>query len=160
MSDLVPVTRENQDTFLDGILEIETLSFPSPWSSGAFKQEIDNPISHLWAMIADGSLAGYICFWMFDTEIQLINIAIHPQWRGTGCGKHLITKMIETGVSRGIHQIWLEVRVSNMAAQQLYHGLGFEAVGRRRGYYTDTKEDAMIMTLLLPGKERNRRVSN
>jgi ribosomal-protein-alanine N-acetyltransferase len=160
MTDLVPVTRENQDSLLNGILEIETLSFSSPWSSGAFIQEIDNPISHLWALLANGSPAGYLCFWMFDTEIELINIAIHPHWRGTGCGKRLIEKMIETGVSRGIHQIWLEVRVSNETAQRLYYGLGFEAVGRRRGYYTDTREDAVIMTLLLPGNERHRRVSN
>jgi ribosomal-protein-alanine N-acetyltransferase len=160
MIDLVPVNRENLDAFLDGILEIEILSFPSPWSSGAFKQEIDNPASHLWVLIADGSVAGYICFWMVDMEIQLINIAVHPRCRGAGYGNHLVTKMIEAGFSAGIHEIWLEARVSNTVAQQLYRGLGFEAVGRRRGYYTDTKEDALIMTLLLPGNERHRRVSN
>jgi ribosomal-protein-alanine N-acetyltransferase len=160
MTNLVPVTPENQDSLLNGILEIETLSFSSPWSSGAFMQEINNPISHLWTLLANGSLAGYICFWMFDTEIELINIAIHPLWRGTGCGKRLIEKMIETGVSKGIHQIWLEVRVSNETAQRLYYGLGFEAVGRRRRYYTDTREDAIIMTLHLPGNERHRRISN
>jgi ribosomal-protein-alanine N-acetyltransferase len=160
MSHLVPVTRENQGLFLHRILEIETLSFPSPWPSSAFIKEIENPISHLWGLVTDGSLAGYTCFWMFDTEIQLLNLAVHPQRRGMGCGNHLMTKMIETGISRGIHQIWLEVRVSNGAAQRLYHSLGFEEVGRRPGYYTETKEDAVIMTLLLPGKDTHRRISN
>jgi ribosomal-protein-alanine N-acetyltransferase len=160
MNAIVPVTRENQDAFLNGILEIENLSFPSPWSSGTFRQEIENPISNLRALITDGSLAGYICFWMFDTEIQLINIAVHPQQRGKGCANRLLAEMVETGVSKAMHQIWLEVRVSNHTAQQLYHRLGFEVVGRRRGYYTDTKEDAMVMTLLLPGKDKHRRVSN
>ena len=160
MIHLVPVTRENQDSFMNGILDIETLSFSSPWSSGAFMQEINNPISHLWALLANGPLAGYMCFWLFDTEIELINLAIHPHWRGKGCGKRLMEKMVETGVSKGIHQIWLDVRVSNETAQRLYCGLGFEAVGRRRGYYTDTREDALVMTLHLPGGESHRRVSN
>jgi ribosomal-protein-alanine N-acetyltransferase len=160
MTHIVPVTRENQDSLMRGILEIETLSFPSPWSSGAFMHEIDNAVSRLWALVSNGSPAGYVCFRMFDTEIELINLAVHPHWRGTGGGKRLLEKMIETGVSYGIHQIWLEVRVSNDTAQRLYTSLGFEAVGRRRGYYTDTREDAIIMTLLLPGNERHRRASN
>ena len=160
MIHLFPLTHENQDFFMNEILEIETLSFSSPWSSGAFTQEMNNPISHLWALLTNGSLAGYMCFWLFDTEIELINIAIHPHWRGKGCGKRLMEKMLETGVSKGIHQIWLDVRMSNETAQRLYYGLGFEAVGRRRGYYTDTREDALVMTLHLPGGERHRRVSN
>ena len=145
---------------LDPIIEIENRSFPSPWSQSAFIQEIENPISHIWALMEDKRLVGYICFWLFDREIQLINIAVHPEHRGKGLGLLLMTRMIETGLSKGSQYIWLEVRISNLSAKHLYHRLGFEEIGRRRGYYRETKEDAIVMVLSLHQKESVRRMSN
>jgi ribosomal-protein-alanine N-acetyltransferase len=147
MSRLLEITAANFQHFLDGILEIEKLSFPSPWSLNAFKDEIRNPISHLWALAGDDALTGYLCFWMFDSEIQLINIAVHPLKRRKGYGHHLLTKLIGTGISKGIEYIWLEVRVSNTPARRLYQKLGFKEIGRRPRYYTDTNEDAIVMSL-------------
>ncbi|MGD2125169.1 MAG: ribosomal protein S18-alanine N-acetyltransferase [Desulfobacteraceae bacterium] len=160
MTSIVNVTEENQDTYLDGIAEIENLSFPSPWSPNAFIQEIRNPFSRLWALLVDKALVGYICFWMLESEIQLINIAIHPKARGRGFGGRLLTKMIESDVSKDMHSIWLEVRVSNLTAQKLYESLGFEEVGRRPRYYKDTNEDAIVMSLFLSEKEMYRKASN
>ena len=141
-------------------MEIENLSFISPWSINAFKTEVANPISHLWALTADKNLLGYICFWMFDSEIQVINLAIHPQKRGHRFGYLLLAKMIVTGISKGMQNVWLEVRPSNLAAKSLYEKLGFEEVNRRRQYYTDTNEDAIVMALGLTQKEHYYLASN
>lgn len=150
MISLVPVTGENQRLYLEGILEIENASFPSPWSRQAFLQEIANPISHLWAVTTNGTLVGYVCFWIVDDVVQLLNVAVHPNNRGRGLGYHLIKEVIKTGISRNMKQVWLEVRVTNQAARGLYKKVGFEEVGLRPRYYTDTNEDAITMSLALP----------
>jgi ribosomal-protein-alanine N-acetyltransferase len=160
MTVILDITQANCDPHLDGIMEIERLSFPTPWSRNAFVHELKNPISHLWALLEGGSLAGYICFWMFDSEIQLINVAVHPEKRGRGLGRLLVGKMIETGVANGMHQIWLEVRTSNLPARTLYGSLGFSSVGRRRLYYRDTNEDAIVMSLSLGERPTVRKVAN
>jgi [ribosomal protein S18]-alanine N-acetyltransferase len=149
MTTLLRITRENMDRHLDRIHEIETLSFASPWSRNAFREEGNNPVSHLWAMLLNDALAGYICFWLVDREMQLVNIAVHPQVRSRGLGNALLVKMIETGLSRKAETIWLEVRESNRVARTLYGKLGFESVGKRRKYYSDNDEDAIVMSLRL-----------
>jgi ribosomal-protein-alanine N-acetyltransferase len=160
MLSLVEITTETYKPYLEQILEIENVSFPSPWSRKAFKAEIQNPSACLWALIEDEVLAGYICFWKFDSESQLINIAIHPEKRQRGLGEYLLTKMIEDCISKAEHYIWLEVRPSNAAAQRLYRKMGFEEVGRRKRYYTDTNEDAIVMSLPLSQRGSLRSVSN
>jgi ribosomal-protein-alanine N-acetyltransferase len=160
MLSLVDITAETYKHYLDQIIEIENVSFPSPWSMKAFKAEIQNPSACLWALIEDEVLSGYICFWMFDSEIQLINIAIHPEKRQQGFGEYLLTKMIEDCISKAKHYIWLEVRPSNAAAKRLYQKMGFVEVGRRKRYYTDTNEDAIVMSLALSQRRSLRSVSN
>jgi ribosomal-protein-alanine N-acetyltransferase len=160
MRSLVDITTEIYKPYLEQILEIENVSFPSPWSMKAFKAEIQNPSACLWALIEDKVLSGYICFWMFDSEIQLINIAIHPEKRQQGLGEYLLTKMIEDCISKAKHYIWLEVRPSNAAAKRLYQKMGFEEVGRRKKYYMDTNEDAIVMSLPLSQRGSLRSVSN
>ncbi|MFC1579694.1 ribosomal protein S18-alanine N-acetyltransferase [Thermodesulfobacteriota bacterium] len=160
MTSIEDITPVNYHIYLDNILEIENCSFPGPWSQRAFIQEIENPISHMWALLTDNQLVGYICFWLFDREIQLINIAVHRDERGKGLGHHLMTSMIETGFSKGSQYIWLEVRISNLPAKRLYNRLGFEEIGRRRGYYRETKEDAIVMVLPLHQRESMKRMSN
>jgi ribosomal-protein-alanine N-acetyltransferase len=147
---VVVMTPENIESFLDSIMEIERGSFISPWSRNGFLQEARNPISHLWVITdEDGSPGGYICFWMFDREIQLINVAVHPEKRGRGFGSHLLGEMIRIGIERGMEQVWLEVRTSNNTAKRIYKKLGFVAVGLRPMYYRDTNEDAIVMSLNL-----------
>ena len=160
MNSLVTITKKNYQNYLDGIIEIERSSFPTPWSTNSFIQEIKNSVSHLWAVILKSNLSAYICFWMFASEIQLINIAVHTEWRGKGFGHNLLMQMIEAGISKGIQQVWLEVRLSNMPAKMLYEKLGFLEVGRRRKYYSDTNEDAIIMALSLSNDKQYRFASN
>jgi len=104
------------------------------------------------ALLLDHSLAGYVCFWLFANEIQVINIAVHPEKRNQGLGYSLLTKMIKDGIDKGMQTIWLEVRESNMPARVLYQKLGFGAIGRRTRYYKDTDEDAIVMALRLSGR--------
>jgi [ribosomal protein S18]-alanine N-acetyltransferase len=154
VTSVLTITRENVHSYLDSILEIEKASFISPWSAGAFVQEAGNPISHLWAALGDDrKMEGYICFWLFDREIQLIDIAVRPERRRRGVGEHLLREMIRIGTSRGMEHVWLEVRTSNLGARRLYEKLGFVAVGRRPRYYRDTDEDAIVMSLNLPSDE-------
>ena len=149
MRRLIEITKKTSRRYLGQILEIENLSFGSPWSLNAFKTELKNPVAHLWALILDEALSGYLCFWMFANEIQLINVAVHPQQRGRGIGEFLVTKMIENSVSKGMQNIWLEVRPSNSVARGLYEKLGFMEINRRPRYYPDTNEDAIVMSLSL-----------
>ena len=161
MTSIVEITKDNYLHYLDQILEIENLSFISPWSAHAFKSELNNPASSLWALIVNNEvLSGYICFWVFDSEIQLLNIAVHTDKRGQGFGRLLMDSIIETSVSKGIQSIWLEVRPSNGSAKNLYIKLGFEEIGRRKHYYRDTGEDAIVMALALPQKGHYHQVSN
>ena len=146
---LLDITLDNLEVFQSDILKIERSSFSSPWSLSSFIEEINRPISHLWALTIDEKLSGYICFWMFADDIHLMNIAVHPERRGKGYGYYLLTRMIETGTSMGIETVWLEVRPSNPMAIMLYEKIGFEKIGRRSKYYRDTKEDAVVMSLSL-----------
>ncbi|MFC1824799.1 ribosomal protein S18-alanine N-acetyltransferase [Thermodesulfobacteriota bacterium] len=160
MTSIVEITKDNYLHYLDQILEIENLSFISPWSPHAFKSELNNPASSLWVLIVNEVLSGYSCFWVFDSEIQLLNIAVHADKRGQGFGRLLMNSIIDTGVSKGIQSIWLEVRPSNRSAKNLYFQLGFEEIGRRKHYYRDTGEDAIVMALSLPQKGHYHLVSN
>ena len=147
MTSLVRVTVENYEFYLDRILEIENLSFSAPWSPNGFLQELENPVSQLWALMSDKVLLGYFCFWAVREELQLFDLAVHPTYRSRGHGSYLLTKMIDLAFSLGISRIWLEVRLSGRAARRLYEKFGFVESGRRANYYTDPTEDAIVMSL-------------
>ena len=147
---LIEIGPENFPVYIEEILGIERASFPSPWSYNAFKAETEKAISNLWALIDEGILAGYICFWILEDEMHLMNLAIHPEKRGKGLGEFLLTRMIEKGASGRARNIWLEVRPSNIRARGLYKKKGFLDVGVRPNYYSETKEDAIMMSLELP----------
>lgn len=152
MISLLAVTRENFPRLERELLSIEQSSFPSPWDGRSFSNEIDREISHFWAAIIDDVLVGYICFWIFAGEVHLLNIAVHGAWRRKGLGRRLLSKMFEIGRHGHAETAWLEVRPSNLAARALYGQVGFREVGHRPRYYTDTHEDAILMSMALnPG---------
>lgn len=150
MISMVLVTRENFARFEADILSIERDSFPSPWDKQSFESELDRDISHFWVATMDGVLAGYICFWVAAGVVHLLNIAVRKDRRRQGLGRRLLFKMFETGSDNGASAAWLEVRPSNIAARALYSRMGFEEVGRRPRYYSDSQEDAILMTVALP----------
>jgi [ribosomal protein S18]-alanine N-acetyltransferase len=154
MYQLIEVVPGNFFVYSEQILEIEKASFISPWSIEAFRAETQKPMSHLRVVILNEAVAGYICFWVLEGEIQLLNLAVHPERRGKGLGKFLLTGMIEKGISEGVNNICLEVRPSNLSARNLYKKLGFHETGIRSNYYSETKEDAILMSLTFHGDER------
>lgn len=153
MPDFIEIGPENFPVYAEQILEIERDSFVSPWSMYAFKAEAEKSISQFWALISDKTLSGYICFLTVGDEIQLLNLAVHPEKRRLGFGECLLNLMIEKGIAEGVRNIWLEVRPSNMSARNLYKKLGFLEAGTRPNYYPETKEDAILMSLTLPDKK-------
>jgi ribosomal-protein-alanine N-acetyltransferase len=83
---------------------------------------------------------------MIVDEAHISTIAVHPKWRGRGLGEMVLVAMIDAAIQRGAAEVTLEVRVSNLVAQSLYRKYAFVQVGRRKGYYHDNREDALIMT--------------
>ena len=150
MNRLVPITKANVGRYMQRVLEIEKLSFPTPWSVWAFRDELRNSFSRLWGWKAEDRVQGYICYWITMREIQVLNVAVHPDWRRRGVGRRLLQQAVRSGITHGAEDLWLEVRTSNRAARNLYEKLGFQAVGRRPRYYRDTGEDAIVMTLTIP----------
>lgn len=138
---------------LKEVHEIEVLSFSNPWTKGLFFAELQNPLSHPYTvkLIRNNKdiVVGYTIFWVVSDEAHLLNIAVHPDYRGQGIGRKLIDFVIHTSDELGLRGIFLEVRRSNKAARNLYERVGFEYIGVRKGYYSDNKEDAMLMALSL-----------
>jgi len=152
---LVSVTTDNLPLFQRRIMYIERSAFVSPWTLNCFKNELRNPISRIWGAVDDEGLAGFICFWVVAGEVHLLNIAVAPERRGLGTGTYLLSRMIVFAEGMGVDRIWLEVRPSNSAALALYRGAGFIEEGRRARYYSDTGEDAILMSLYLhPCRDR------
>ncbi len=139
-----------RETDLDGVLAIEEASFPVPWSRESFRFEMhENPYAWNVVVKTSGLVVGFACLWALDEELKINNIAIHPDWRGRGLGTRLLRWILDFGRSEGCAEATLEVRPSNEVARTLYRRHGFEEVGRRKGYYRDTHEDAILMTAKL-----------
>jgi ribosomal-protein-alanine N-acetyltransferase len=135
-----------QASHLDQVLQIERVSFPTPWSRQAFLSELyHNDFAHYYVYLLDGLVVGYAGMWVILDEAHVTNVAVHPQYRGKQVGEKLLHHLLGEAAARGAGRITLEVRPSNQPAQHLYQKLGFKPVGVRKGYYTDTHEDAIIM---------------
>lgn len=140
------IIRDMREDDIDEVLDIEKKSFKTPWSRDAFKKEVnENKLARYIVASIDGKVIGYGGIWLIVDEGHITNIAVHPSFRGLGIGKLLVEGLIEICKNRGISRMTLEVRKSNKIAQSLYKKYGFRECGIRPGYYTDTKEDAIIM---------------
>jgi len=137
-------------TDLDDVTAIEVAAHPTPWPRNLFANELDLNWSQLDVLRnSDGILMGYIDFWYVHDELHLLNIAIAPAFRRQGCARALLDHLFTQAIAHHALYITLEVRVTNHGAIKLYENLHFEVIGRRRGYYSDTGEDALIMARLL-----------
>ncbi len=131
---------------LDRILEIEAQSYKTPWSRRAFTSEItENSYAHYFVARHEGKIVGYVGMWVILEEAHITNIAVDPAYRRQRVGQRMLEAMFEKAKEYGATRMTLEVRVSNYGAQNLYRKLGFVDRGTRKGYYTDTNEDAIIM---------------
>jgi len=141
---------------LETILEIEIVSFSTPWSLQAFKAELkDNEYARYVCLELEGKVIGYMGLWFILDEGHITNIAIAPNYRGQHWGEFLIRSVMKKMRNEGMERMTLEVRASNNPAKSLYSRLGFTTAGVRKGYYADTGEDALIMWAEL-GMEVNR----
>ena len=133
---------------LDEVIAIEEVSFPTPWSRTLFLEEIAREFSD--ALVAvpgeGGGVQGYSICWTVADESHLLNIAVRPDARGQGVGTALLLSCIRRCARAGAGRIHLEVRAGNGAALRMYEREGFSHVGLRRGYYTDTGEDAILLS--------------
>lgn len=152
------------------VMAIEKDSFPLPWSAAAYRHELtQNDLSHYVVVRKRGPprvsprmrrfdgwfrkpksrqppMIGYGGFWVLGEEAHISTIAVRPDWRGHGIGELLLVAMIDSAAAQEAQFVALEVRISNLVAQNLYLKYLFEKAGRRRRYYRDNDEDALIMT--------------
>ena len=134
---------------LHDIEEIERRSYPTPWSRSMFAGELAKPSSIcLGAFEADdedGALVGYLIVSRYVDAWHVMNVAVDPDHRGRGVATMLLERLFDLTGDDARRGYTLEVRVSNAGAIALYERVGFERRGVRRGYYTDNREDALIM---------------
>ena len=127
------------------VAELEKICFSQPWSEKSVAGELENPLS-LWLVAMDGDrLAGYVGSQTVMDETDMMNLAVAPQFRRQGVGEALVNALTASLKKMGSRCLTLEVRDSNEAARALYGKLGFREIGRRRGYYRDPREDALIL---------------
>ena len=127
------------------IARLEEICFSEPWSEKSIASELENPLS-LWLVALDGeTVAGYIGSQTVMDETDMMNVAVHPEYRRQGIGEALVMALIRQLQQTGSKNLSLEVRTSNVSARNLYEKLGFIQVGKRPRYYRNPREDAYIL---------------
>ena len=133
------------DAHVAQIAQLEKMCFSDPWSENSVASELKNPLS-LWLVAVDGeTVAGYIGSQSVLDGADIMNVAVHPEYRRQGIGRDLVQALATALRENGIQILMLEVRQSNAPAIALYEKLGFRQVGMRPNYYRNPKENALIM---------------
>ena len=135
------------DADLDGVLRVEAESFTNPWTRAMYAWELQNRnVCHIYvARTPACRVAGFCAFWLVFDEIHINNVAVLPQFRGSGMGSAILQHVLAEAKRLGANRATLEVRASNDGARRLYERLGFHAAGRRPNYYSSPVEDAVIL---------------
>ena len=139
--EIVPFAEEH----VNAVLNISTLSFITPWTRDSIEKELYNKFARYVIAKKDGLVIGFGGVWLILDEGHITNVAVHPEYRGIGVGDMIIESLVEVCRLNSINSMTLEVRKSNVIAQNLYKKHGFIDEGVRKNYYTDTHEDAVIM---------------
>ena len=127
------------------VAALEKMCFCDPWSENSVASELENPLSR-WLVAVEGEqVLGYVGSQTVLDESDMMNLAVDPAFRRRGIARALVLALIEQLREMGSRQLTLEVRASNESAQALYAQLGFERVGRRKNYYLNPREDALIL---------------
>ena len=132
---ILPIGREH----LCAVAELEALCFSEPWSEKALELLLGDGAVGLVCVAAYGGML------LVPLEGQVTNIATHPDFRRRGLGRALLRALLTVAKEKGCEQVALEVRASNEAAIRMYEDAGFSTAGRRRGFYRDPREDALVM---------------
>ena len=137
---------------LTEVMAIERQAYPVPWTHGNF---VDSLAAGYPAEVLRGPRAELLGYWLAMPgvdEMHLLNITVSPAWRGRGLAVAMLDRLVEACRRGGLTQLWLEVRVSNERAREVYRRYGFTEVGRRRAYYPvpqGPREDALLMSLMV-----------
>ncbi len=135
-----------EEADLDEVLAIESEAFVTPWSRENFLFEIrSNPFARNLVIREERSVVAYSCIWVVGDELKINNIAVRADRRDCGLGRALLLEILDRARKEGCREAELEVRPSNLPARHLYSSLGFRELRRRKGYYQDTREDAIVM---------------
>lgn len=127
------------------VAELEKLCFSDPWSEKSVASELENELAH-WLVAVEGDrVAGYVGSQTVCGETDMMNVAVHPDFRRQGIAEALVKGLVANLKEMGSRCLTLEVRASNIPAQKLYEKLGFAQVGKRPKYYRNPKEDALIL---------------
>ena len=132
---------------LGSVMSIERAAFSTPWKATTFESLLQRSDADLIAAVAadDDNLVGYAVVWTVVDQAELGNVAVHEEWRNRGVGRTLVEAALERARAREAEECFLEVRESNRNAQSLYEKCGFRSIGRRRRYYSNPTEDALVM---------------
>ncbi len=130
------------------LVELDNLYLGGIWSKDAYKTEIESPNSSFLALSLPNSedkIIGYGCLWSILEEAHITILLVHPDYQGQGLGQLLLLSLLENAVKRGLERATLEVGAGNQVAIALYEKFGFKIAGRRKNYYPQTGEDALIL---------------
>ena len=130
---------------IPSIEQVERRAYSTPWSRTMFAGEIAKPTSRCYGAFDADRLAGYLIVSRYVDAWHIMNVAVHPEYRRQGVASRLLDELFDLTAGDARRGYTLEVRVSNATAIALYERFGFEPSGIRRGYYTDNREDALIM---------------
>lgn len=143
------LVRPMQPEDIPAVMGIDRESFPNPWPENTYRYELfENRTSHLLVIQSreNSQVVGVGGYWLVVDELHISTFAIRPDWRGRGVGSVLLDGLLRQAAGLGAASAMLEVRSGNLFAQSLYRKFGFQIVGRRKGYYKDNGEDALLMT--------------
>jgi [ribosomal protein S18]-alanine N-acetyltransferase len=142
---LAVALRDMQPVDVPTVVRIENESYSVPWSDSTFRGLLRRRDAELVVATVNEKVIGYAVFWGVLDQGELGNVAVTGSHRGAGVGDRLVAEVIRRAVDRGIREIFLEVRPSNAVARRLYERFGFTHVGRRRNYYQEPVEDALVL---------------
>ena len=141
---MIKFRRMTQDD-ADAVADLELKCFAMPWSRADFFREVKNELAEYVVGELDKKIVAYAGAWVSFEQAEVMHVAVTPELRGQGVGTILFGELIKAVKERGAKSITLEVRPSNIAAIKLYENFGLRSVGRRKNYYRDNDEDALIM---------------
>ena len=134
---------------VSSLAQIEKQCFSTPWSENALAEEIENPNARFFVALCGEQVAGYIGAHNIVGEVYITNVAVAPDYRRQGVATQLIERLVEISRAENAEFITLEVRENNTSAQALYEKQGFGVVGKRKAFYENPREDAILMTINL-----------
>ena len=133
------------ESHVSQVAELEKICFSDPWSENSVASELNNKLAFWLVAEEEGRLAGYVGSQTVCNETDMMNVAVHPDFRRRGIAEALVNALVEELKAMESHCLTLEVRASNAPAIALYEKLGFAEIGRRKNYYRNPREDALIL---------------